>query len=387
MNDFDFQKCLIDQIGERVFQIRSNCNLTQKEAIQGDKSGEGGYGPSVVSCIENKKIVTIKENRNGKNYYRIKNCWTYSILSDIASNLNVSFEEIIFGDEHDIEKNVRLIFDKVASNFGTNLYPMSVSDKNFYTMKYPAFEKVTDELWKFLMFDAELSNRYEGYCLDELAGLLDPFFEKSFEEDILEYKKRENLKKIQSTKAPYRRRIADTEFLEIRNRDHRQKNFCKDEFVDRNRKFAKRFVDVLDWVWVNEKSKFVEPFKSEFINKAKEEFSMLKINEKIVSWINVHFFEIIKELKKEYSKNEVLNIGYQISDLSSKRNIIWLERKFSENLRIKEIQKEIGINYENKINELTEIQAEHWNLKMKRREIPTFYDDLPFFDLTKGSIC
>ncbi len=382
MEGLDFQRRLIEQIGDRVSKIREDRQMTQKETIQGNKVGEGGYSASIVSNIEKKKMIIKKEKKNGKVYKRLTNLWTDAILSEIAENLNVTFEEIIFGDEKNIESNVKWMFDEVVYNFGTNLYPVSTVDKNFYTMKYPDFENVTDDFWDFFMFDAELSNRYEGYCFDELTGLLAPFFENRFKEDLSTYKKKMNLKKKADTKAVYRRKIADAEYLEPLNRMYRQNNFHKEAFLERNQGFSERFEEIVDWVWTNEKSKFTETFKVEFVDKAKEEFSMLQINDKIIEWINKKFPEIIRQLHIEYLENEILSIGYQIADLYALRNDVWLQKIGTSNSELSKIKKESWSTYEDQIADLTEIQEKHWNIKIMRSEIPALNADLKFADLT-----
>jgi len=382
MEGFDFQRRLIKQIGDRVSKVREDRQMTQKETIQGSKVGEGGYSASIVSNIEKKKMIIKKEKKNGKVYKRLTNLWTDAILSEIAKNLNVTFEEIIFGDEKNIECNVKWIFDKVVYNFGTNLYPVSIVDKNFYTMKYPDFENVTDDFLDFFMFDAELSNRYEGYCFDELTGLLDPFFENNFKEDVSIYNKKMNLKKKSDTKAVFRRKIADAEYLEPLNRMHRENNFHEEAFSDRNREFSRRFTDIVKWVWENEKSRFIKSFEVEFVDKAKEEFSMLQINDKIVEWIENKFPEIIRQLHKEYFENEILSIGYQIADLCALRNDAWLQKCGISSSELSEIKKEMGINYEDKIDELTELQKQYWNLSIFRADVLRMNEDLKFADLT-----
>ena len=370
MAELDFRKRLINQIGDRISKERDNLKLTPKQTIQGDKIGEGGYGPGYIKDIEAKRIYK-EERKRGRVYRSLRGCWRSGVLCTIGENLNIPFDKIIFGDRKNIEKNVRWIFNKVAYNFGENLYPESISDKNFYIVKYPNFENTTQEFWDFLMFDAELCNRYEGYRFDELLGLLDPFFENTFEEDVSFYQKKMNLKKTPEKKEVYKRQIDILGCLERRKRVHRQNNFHEHAFSERNIGFSERFTVVLNWVWKKESERFIESFKKEFVNDAINKFGMANLNKKIESWISKQFFEIVEKLKSEYSKQEVLGIGYQISDLYSQREDIWLEQNFTPNSEVSKIKKEIGINYEDQIADLTEFQERYLKIEEMCTEVPS----------------
>lgn len=257
-------------------------------------------------------------------------------------------------------------------------------------MKYPEFEIITQKVWNLLMFDAELSSRYQGYCFDKLAGLLFPFFDNFFEEDIAAYQKRINQKKVTNSKAPFKDSKAYLEHLKFRNMKHREDNFCEEAFLNRNQEFDERFNKVVKWIWDSEKDRFIDSFKKYFIVHANQNFHIFKIDNEIEKWVNgimefdeddeyiEQFSDIIVILQDEYSNNDFLSIGYQIADLCTLKNDLWHKvnlavgnmaaSKEPSNSELLEINKEKWINYGDQIANLTEEQEKYLDLNVIRAD-------------------
>ncbi|EIA20725.1 hypothetical protein [Listeria fleischmannii] len=256
----DLEEKLVSKIAERCENLRKNTTYRQDDIA--DKAS--------ISKIENAKYAS------GDNFI------TDTVLESYSAIFNISKEEIIFGNEEEIEKLLEELFEDLFRLISRR--PLD-TDMSYY--REGAYNALDVEVQKAVV---NLASSFAEYNLQRYNFLntKEPFMDcvnKEFDCYIYVNGKAVNIE-----------------------RDWRSEPINEKTVIDQSYMSEK--------IWLICKYKLIRSFKNSVINNSFDEFKYSIINHNVNIWIKNQFINIIvPELIEKLKSNSILKIGYMVKNL------------------------------------------------------------------------
>lgn len=324
--------------------------------------------PQSAVTNDRSKLSEIERGISRKKNGTVSNFMPYYIGCNISEKLQISKLELYYGDMETFYSNVKWIFLEIAFNIDITLYDFNTTSNS--KVKYPNLISVSESLFDLFMFDGKLSAMYETARFEDTSGQLAPFqtgYVKDKERAICE-------RKIETATSTSDKKIWKAKLKSLNaHDDYLKKNMSLYEQI--NEDFEKRYAEIVERVWQEEKDYFIQSFIHNVVQKDssiksdsylelktfdEEELNLnlLKINKVVTKWIVGEFYRLIKGLKEDYSEDDIKGIGYQISAVLSRRTQLWIDRIWEES----KTKRQIVNIYDGFAQEMVKLQQAYWDL-------------------------
>lgn len=388
--EVDFLNQLVPQISKRVLEKRKSLkcieikdevsgdikyvvleppvNGNEMNEIEKDMLEKAKTLPQSAVTNDRSKLSEIERGISREKNGTVSNFMPRYISDDISKNLKIPKLELYYGDVKTFYSNVKWIFWEIAFNMDITLYDFNTTSNN--KAKYPNLISISESLFDLFMFDGKLSAMYEKAQFEDTSGQL-----ARLQEGFVEDKERESCeRKIEAATSESEKKIEKAYLKSLNARDNElKKNMELYEQI--NEDFKKRYAEIVERVWQEEKDSFIQSFIHNVVQKDssiksdsylelktfdEEELNLnlLKINKVVTKWIVGEFYRLIKGLKEEYSEDDIKGIGYQVSAVLSRRTQLWIDRIWEES----KTKRQIVNIYDGFAQEMVKLQQAYWDL-------------------------
>ncbi|KST79336.1 hypothetical protein E34_0842 [Lactococcus lactis subsp. lactis] len=305
----DFMKCQYEEIGARIKEYRISQGLGQddfSETITNKvdyEEKEISIQPNVMSSIENGKIFG-----KNKNFLPDK---TLQILSDV---LEKSKEEIIFGDEKDLEAFVMKLYYQIV----VNIHPVLLGDY------FPGYLADIFPKTKGLLIDDELEVKNPSVWREQISNLrsiMDSIFYTGKYYYYELYEATQALQKSMIWYAPlsYVTAVDEIDGINYYNYDRKLLDDWDDYqyYIPTNDENASLYLTYFAKArthWEMCSHELVSSFKNKIL-RYEEKIKFSDLNRLILNWIKHDFIRIMQQLEKRLKSEELYSIGYHVYDL------------------------------------------------------------------------
>lgn len=294
----EFMKYKYKQIGHRIQTLRNSKGLTQEDFSTAEDDIPT-IQANVLSAIE-----------NGEIYKGNTSFLTNGNISRLSFELNLTAAEIIFGNDEEVETLVRELFYQVVTNirpeFVTQRFPeylsKAITDVSnivsgiFSQRKNERKLVLTEMLQAFKISNSNFS--------DELNPATQSIFHAM--RWVAPLSSVMNAKKIDGKKYYF----LDYRLLELYG--------IYDYYLPSHDEKSNLYFTYFAYsklLWEAAREKLVHSFKNVVIPD-KSKITFLKLDGLIKKWLLNSFVDDIKETENKFKNNELLQIGYEVFDLS-----------------------------------------------------------------------
>lgn len=252
----NIEQTLIDKISKRISKL-----FEDEPAILHAQLKKGiALSPNVLSALKQGKIF-----QNNTTYL------TKSSLETILDIFDITKEELLFGDELEIEEFVYQLYLKVAYN------NLRIDEKIFDVNHFNHIAKKDFKRYEYMKFD------------EKIANISMEFLEVSFFSARLAY-----IWTLAEMENPNRKTYSPEFNFDISN--------------------IQQFDLVIDFLWEKNQERIIRSFNNDLASKKDLQFK--DIENRIISWLKYDFMEVFKGFKEfELKADNIYNIGYQVRNL------------------------------------------------------------------------